>query len=104
MTRGEFVSYLKARKMISKGCYYKVVGVRYVDSKTPILQTVPMVSVFSDAFLDYLLDIPPQQQIDFNIDLFPYTKPISITPYRIVWDELKELKQKLKEFFDNVFI
>lgn len=37
MTRGEFVSYLKARKMISKGCYYKVVGVRYVDSKTPIL-------------------------------------------------------------------
>jgi len=40
MSRGEFVSYLKARKMMSKGCFYHVVWVSDVDSETPSLVTL----------------------------------------------------------------
>ncbi|XP_049414708.1 uncharacterized protein LOC125877463 [Solanum stenotomum] len=35
--KGQFVSYLKATKMISNGCFYHLVRVREVDSETPSL-------------------------------------------------------------------
>jgi len=37
MPRDQFVSYLKAKKIISKGCIYHIVRVRDVKFLTPIL-------------------------------------------------------------------
>ena len=48
MPRGQFVSYLKARKMISKGCVYHIMRMRDVESKTPILESVWVVKEFSE--------------------------------------------------------
>ena len=41
--------------------------------------------------------MPPDRDIEFIIDLLPRTGPIAKRPYRITTDELKELKEQLRE-------
>ncbi|XP_070003070.1 uncharacterized protein [Nicotiana sylvestris] len=90
--RGRFISYLKARKMISKGYIYHLVRVKDADAQIPTLQSVPIVNEFPEVFPEDLPGIPPDREIDFGTDLLPGTKPISIPPYIMAPAELKELK------------
>ncbi|XP_070005010.1 uncharacterized protein [Nicotiana sylvestris] len=91
--RGKFISYLKASKMIAKGCIYHIVRVKDTDAEIPTLQSIPVVKEYADVFPDELLGIPPKRKIDFGIDLLPGTQPISIPPYKMAPAELKELKE-----------
>ncbi|KAH0736064.1 hypothetical protein KY285_011771 [Solanum tuberosum] len=61
---------IHARKMISKGCIYHLVRVRDIDSKTPTLESVPVVNEFSKVFPDDLPSIPPEREIDFGANYF----------------------------------
>src|SRR5688572_30122804 len=99
--KGKFISCIKARKMISKGCIYHIVRVRDVESEVPSLESVSVVNEFPDVFPDDLPGIPPEREIDFGIDLLPDTRPISIPPYRMAPAELKELKEQLKDLLDK---
>ncbi|XP_070004110.1 uncharacterized protein [Nicotiana sylvestris] len=94
--RGRFISYIKARKMISKGYIYHLVRVKDADAQIPTLQSVQIVNAFLEVFPEDLPRIPPDREIDFGIDLLPGTKPLSIPPYRMAPAELKELKVQLK--------
>ncbi|KAH0743109.1 hypothetical protein KY290_031102 [Solanum tuberosum] len=98
---GRLISYLKARKMISKGCLYHLVWVKDSSSETPTLESVPVVNEFPEVFPEDLPRVPPQREIDFGIDLLPDTQPISIPPYRMAPAKLKELKEKLKDLLDK---
>ena len=69
--------------MISKGCLYHIVRVKDLDSEIPPIESVPAVSEFPKVFPNDLPDIPPEWEIDFDIDLLPDTNPISIPPYRM---------------------
>ncbi|XP_070024988.1 uncharacterized protein [Nicotiana sylvestris] len=102
--RGRFISYLKARKMIAKGYIYHIVRVKDADAEIATLQSIPVVKEYADVFPDELLGIPPEQEIDFGIDLLPGTQPISIPPYRLAPVELKELKEQLKHLLEKGFI
>ncbi|WMV08943.1 hypothetical protein MTR67_002328 [Solanum verrucosum] len=97
MPRGQFVFCLKARNMISKGCMYHLVRVRDMDFETPSLDLVSVVNEFPKVFLDDLLGIPPEWEIDFGINIILDTQPISILPYRMALAELKELIEQLKD-------
>ena len=90
--RGKFISYLKARKMIRKGCLYHLVRVHDLEAESPTLQSVPVVNEFPDVFPNELPGLPPKREVEFTIDLLPDTQPISIPPYRMSLSELKELK------------
>ena len=90
---GRFISYLKARKMISKGYFYHLVRVKDSSSESPTLESVPVVNEFPEVFPDDLPGVPPEREIDFGIDFLPNTQPISIPPYRMAPAELKELKE-----------
>ena len=103
MPRGQFVSYLKHRKMNLRGCVYHVVRVRDVESETLILESIPVVKDFLELYSNDLLGIPPKRKIDIRFDLFLDIQPISSPPYRTDPVELKELNDQLKEFFDKVF-
>ncbi|XP_069147131.1 uncharacterized protein [Solanum lycopersicum] len=48
--------------------------------------------------------IPPEHEIDLDIDLRPNTKPISVPPYRMAPGELEELMLQLKDLPDKGFI
>ena len=101
---GRFISYLKAKKMISKGYLYHLVRVKDSSSETQTLELVPVVSEFPEVFPEDLSGVPPKREIDFGIDLLPDTQPISIPPYRMAPAELKELKEQLKDLLDKGFI
>ena len=47
---------------------------------------------FPNIFPDDLLNLPPEREVEFTIDLVPRTNPISKVPYRMEPIELKELK------------
>ena len=93
MPKGRFISYLKTRKLVSKGCIYHLVRVNDSSVEVPSLNSVPIVSEFPEVFPDDLPGVPPGREIDFDIDVIPNTHPISITPYRMEPKELKELKE-----------
>lgn len=54
-------------------------------------------------FLIGFLGIPSDHDFDFNIDVGSSTKPISITPYRMVLTNLNELKKQLQNFLSKGF-
>ncbi|WMV07858.1 hypothetical protein MTR67_001243, partial [Solanum verrucosum] len=101
---GRFISYLKARKMISRGYLYYLVWVKDSSSESLTLKSVLMVNDFPEVFPEDLPGVPLEREIDFGIDLLPDTQPVSIPPYRMAPAELKELKEQLKDLLDKGFI
>ena len=55
-------------------------------------------------FPDDLPGLPPDREIEFNIDLQPGITPISQAPYRMAPAELKELKVQLQDLLDKGYI
>jgi hypothetical protein len=62
----------------------------------PIHQIL-VVCEFPDVFPDELPGLPPDRDIEFEIELIPGTALISRRPYRMPLDELVELKKQLEE-------
>ncbi|KAH0729478.1 hypothetical protein KY289_000666 [Solanum tuberosum] len=87
-------------------CYASVDCTTRIDSssETPTLESVPVVNEFPEVFAEDLPGVPPDRGIDFGIGLLIYTHPISILPYKMVLDELEELKEQLKDHLDMGFI
>ena len=53
-----------------------------------MLESIPVVSEFSEVFSTDLPGLPPDRDIDFCIDVEPDTRPISIPLYRMTPAEL----------------
>ncbi|KAA3483963.1 Retrotransposon protein [Gossypium australe] len=73
------------------------------DSRSKLDQ-VPIANEFVDVFLEELLGLPLESEVEFVIDLIPGTVSISIPPYRMASTKLKELKEQLQELLDKYFI
>ena len=71
--------------------------VHVVDTriKNNTIENIPMVNEFPDVFLNDLLGLPPDREVEFTIELIPGVVPIFILPYRMAPVELKELKTQL---------
>ncbi|GJV04027.1 putative reverse transcriptase domain-containing protein [Tanacetum coccineum] len=60
---------------------------------------------FSEVFLeDFAWVLPPNRQVEFQIDLIPGVTPVSRAPYRLAPSKMKELSEQLKELSDKGFI
>jgi hypothetical protein len=57
---------------------------------------VPMVNEFPDVLPKELPSMPPDQDIEFVMDLNPGTAPIYKSPYRMATPQLAELKEHIK--------
>ncbi|XP_070031959.1 uncharacterized protein [Nicotiana tomentosiformis] len=90
---GKFISYLKAQRMIGKGCIAYLAHIIIPKLEPPTLQSVPVVREFPKVFPDDLPGLPPERIIDFGIDLMPGTQPISIPPYSMAPVELNKLRE-----------
>jgi len=63
-----------------------------------------VVQEFPEVFPDDIIDLLPEREVEFAIDLVPGTSPISIVPYRMSTSELGELKKQLEELLEKRFI
>ncbi|KAI3816520.1 hypothetical protein L1987_16221 [Smallanthus sonchifolius] len=57
-----------------------------------------------DVFLEELPGLPPDRQIEFQIELILGAKPVAKSPYRLAPSELKELMKQIQELLDKWFI
>jgi hypothetical protein len=74
------------------------------NTTTKNLEDIPVVREFPDVFLDDLPGLPPDQDVEFTIELLPGTAPISRRPHKMTPNELAELEVQLKELLDKIFI
>jgi hypothetical protein len=61
------------------------------------LEEILVVQEYPDVFLEELLGMPPNHDIEFLIELLLRTPPISKRPYRMPVNDLVELKKQLAE-------
>ncbi|XP_070013914.1 uncharacterized protein [Nicotiana sylvestris] len=66
---GKFISYLKAQRMIGKGCLAYLAHIINPELEPLALQSVPVVREFLKVFPDDLPELPPERIIDFGIYL-----------------------------------
>jgi len=65
---------------------------------------LPVVQEFPEVFPDDIIELPPEREVEFAIDLVPGTSPISIASYRMSASKLGELKKQLEELLEKQFI
>ena len=68
------------------------------------VRDILVVCEFPDVFPEDLPGLPPNRNVQFNIDLKPRTALISRRAYRIPPKELAKLKTQLQELIDKGFI
>ena len=67
------------------------------------MSQIPIVQDFEDIF-QYILELPPKREIDFNIDLVLRALPIFRTLYQMVPTEMLELKKQVQELEGLSFV
>ncbi|XP_040967911.1 uncharacterized protein [Gossypium hirsutum] len=98
------ISVLRDEKLVRKGSEAYLAYVSASSFKHLAVEDIRMVKDFSDVFPNELPGLPPNREVEFGIELFPGTVPMSIAPYRMVPKELVELKAQLQELLDRGFI
>jgi hypothetical protein len=68
------------------------------------IEDIPVVCEFLDVFLDDLLGLPPDREVEFKIELVLGTAHISRRPYRMPPNELAKLKIQLNELLKKGLI
>jgi hypothetical protein len=68
------------------------------------LDEIRVVQEYSDVFRKDLLGMPQDRDIEFEIDLLPGTPPISKRSYRMLINDLVELKKQIAELQSKGFI
>jgi hypothetical protein len=72
--------------------------------KVAALEEILVVQEYSDIFPEEFPGMPPDRDIEFLIELLPGTPPISKRPYRMLVNELVELRKQLAELQAKGFI
>ncbi|MCI53788.1 cellular nucleic acid-binding protein, partial [Trifolium medium] len=72
----------------------------WMEEKTGV-EAFPVVCEFADVFPDDIVDLPPDREVEFSIDIVPGTSTISMAPYRISAAELEKLKEQLEELLEK---
>ncbi|XP_039056314.1 uncharacterized protein LOC120199222 [Hibiscus syriacus] len=105
---------------VNLDCEYKRATLKTLDGRTgyetfiacilntkgalSTIEEIRTVSEFPDVFPEELPGLPPDREVEFEIETYPGSSPISMAPYRMAPKELKELKVQLQELFDRGFI
>jgi len=80
--------------LLSKGCTAFVCGVEVLETLELEPKDILIVQEFLEVFQE-VPGLPPDQEIEFAIELVPGTTPISKAPYRMAPAKLATLKKQL---------
>nr|XP_027075956.1 uncharacterized protein LOC113699808 [Coffea arabica] len=98
------ISGIRARKLLNRGAQGFLAFLINTPTDKLKIEDVPVVSEYPDVFPDELVNLPPEREIEFEVNLCPGASPISKTPYRMAPAELKELKLQLQDLLERGFI
>ena len=98
------ISAMAAQRMLYKGCQGYLAYVVETRKEGTLVDEIPVVREFLNVFLDDIVGLPPDREVEFTIDLILRTEPISIPLYRMAPVELRELKVELEELLSKGFI
>ncbi|XP_042962470.1 uncharacterized protein LOC122296738 [Carya illinoinensis] len=98
------ISTLQARKCIDEGVSAFLLIIVEETAETIEIQGIPMVEDFLEVFVDELLDLPPDREAEFQIELEPATILAHKAPYHMAPTELNEFKLQLEELLEKGFI
>nr|GEV17981.1 reverse transcriptase domain-containing protein [Tanacetum cinerariifolium] len=104
VSRLKFISCIKARKYVKRGCHFFLAHVTEKKSKEKRLEDVHVIRDFPKVFPEELPGLPPSRQVEFQIDLVPGAAPIARAPYRLAPSEMRELLVQLQELLKKGFI
>ncbi|KAI3748391.1 hypothetical protein L6452_11427 [Arctium lappa] len=102
--KSSMISMAKARRCVRKGCQSYLAYVIDAKKEKKSMEDIAIVREFSEVFPDDLTSLPPERQVEFQIDLVPRAAPIARAPYRLAPSEMKELMSQLQELLDKGFI
>ncbi|XP_012828508.1 PREDICTED: uncharacterized protein LOC105949735 [Erythranthe guttata] len=92
------------RFSLPNGTCHFVDIVETLDEDKIDLFKVPTDCKFPDVFPEDLPGLPPDREIEFEINLIPGSAPISKAPYRMAPLELKELKDQIQDLINKKFV
>ena len=98
------ISTVKVVELLKKGCQGILAAVLDKKETELKIEDIVMVNEYLDVFPEELPGLRQDREIEFFIDLFPRSSPISKSPYRMGLTEMKELNDQLQELQDNEFI
>jgi hypothetical protein len=98
---GNEVEYVAESLVMDKAASTRIV-LNHLDAASTM--DIRTVSEFLDVFPEELPGMPPDREIEFVIELVPGTAPIFKRPYRMVANQLAELKEQLQELLDKGYI
>ena len=99
------ISALQLCKMVRSGSEAGMIFLSNLETSFAAdISSIPVVKEFADVFSADLSGLPPEREVEFAIELFPGTTPISKAPYRMALAGMKELKKQLQELLEKGFI
>ncbi|GJR44158.1 putative reverse transcriptase domain-containing protein [Tanacetum coccineum] len=102
------ISCIETQKYIKRGCPIFLAQVTKKEtedkSEEKRLEDVTTVRDFPEVFLEDLPELPPTQQVEFQVNLVPGAAPVVHAPYRLASLELQDLSTQLQELYDKGFI
>ncbi|KAI3702277.1 hypothetical protein L6452_28010 [Arctium lappa] len=98
------ISSLKAHKLLAKGYSSFLAYVIDAKSEKKTLEDVEVVQDYPDVFPEDLPGLPPERQVEFQIDLTPGSALIAHAPYRLASTEMQKIMTQLQELLEKGFI
>ncbi|XP_050916680.1 uncharacterized protein LOC127131826 [Lathyrus oleraceus] len=96
-----FVSTKKVRESVKDGAQLFVMLASMEATGNGVVRNLLAVCEFPEVFPKDISDLPPEEEIEFTIDLVPNTSHVSIALYKMFASELCELKKKLEELLEK---
>ena len=100
-SRPKVILAIKARCFLRKGIEAFLALILDSKREQVNLENIPVIREFPSVFLEELLGVPPEREVDFSIEVVQETTPILKAPYRMAPTELKELKTQLQELLNK---
>jgi hypothetical protein len=100
-SNGKALEYVAENLVMDKAASNRIV-LNYLDAVSTL--DIRTVSEFLDVFPDEFPGMSSDHEIEFVIELVPDTAPIFKRPYRMVANQLVELKEQLQELLDKGYI
>jgi predicted transcriptional regulator len=91
-SNGKELEYVVENLVTDKVASNRIV-LNHLDASSTM--NIKTVSKFLDVFSEEFPDMPPDHEIEFVIELVPGAGPIFKGPYRMVTNQLAELKEQL---------